>query len=199
MRPINENSGRETRLYELLRQATETVMKKKMQKPADFDLLHEKVFERTRVMISSSTLKRFWGYMQSDHSPSIQTLDTLAKFCGYTDFGAFGQKPFNKEEMPSCPLLGNHIDVAENLEVGDEVTLYWLPDRTCHVRYEGNTQFVVTSSENTRLRQGDTFRCNVIIEGEPLYLNHLVQDGRPPVNYSCGRQGGVLFKTNRRD
>ena len=174
-------------------------MKKKMQKPADFDLLHEKVFERTRVMISSSTLKRFWGYMQSDHSPSIQTLDTLAKFCGYTDFGAFGQKPFNKEEMPSCPLLGNHIDVAENLEVGDEVTLYWLPDRTCHVRYEGNTQFVVTSSENTRLRQGDTFRCNVIIEGEPLYLNHLVQDGRPPVNYSCGRQGGVLFKTNRRD
>ena len=47
---------------------------------------------------------------------------------------------------------------------------------------------------NTRLKVGDTFECSLIIEGEPLYLDNLRQDGHPPIAYVCGKKSGVFFE-----
>ena len=44
-----------------------------------------------------------------------------------------------------------------------------------------------------RLRAGDTFRCSLIVEGEPLYIDDLRQEGHPPVVYVCGKKSGVRF------
>lgn len=45
-----------------------------------------------------------------------------------------------------------------------------------------------------RLREGDTFECSLIIEGEPLYLDNLKQGELPAIAYVCGKKTGVFFE-----
>ena len=61
---------------------------------------------------------------------------------GYPDFESFCQYQNTGDTPPSDPVLGEHIDVSKDLDIDDEITLYWAPDRVCHIRYTGNYQFV---------------------------------------------------------
>ncbi|MBP5507800.1 MAG: hypothetical protein J6Y23_08160 [Prevotella sp.] len=172
--------------------SVECMLHQEIRTPKDFMFLHEQVYARTHVMLSVTTLKRVWGYVSYDHAPSLRTLNTLAQFLGFQDYKQFREKSL--DEAPSDIVISNYIDVAEDLAEGDELTLYWSPDRECHIRCLGNNRFVVIASANTRLLPGNTFSCHFIIEGEPLYLSQLHQGDRPTVNYVCGKQGGVRFE-----
>ncbi|NII29773.1 hypothetical protein HB364_32140 [Pseudoflavitalea sp. X16] len=55
----------------------------------DFENLSEKIFEETKVMLSSSTLKRIWGKVRYDSIPNRATLDALAQFIGYKNWREF--------------------------------------------------------------------------------------------------------------
>ena len=192
---MNDNKSGKADDYSRLCNLVETALHCKMKTPADFDLLHNKIFERTHVMVSSTTLKRIWGYISSVYKPSSNSLDALAQFLGYNDYDSFCQGS-NKSEShaPSNIVLSHHIDVCEDLKIDDDITLYWAPDRICRIRYLGASRFRVISSENTRLKEGDTFSCSLIIKGEPLYLSQLIQGTLPPANYVCGKQGGIRYQ-----
>lgn len=88
--------------------------------------------------------------------------------------------------------MSRHINVKKQLTIGDRLRFRWHPKRVCDIEYNGNLVFQVITSENTRLREGDTFECNLIIEDEPLYLSSVRQEinGRlsPATAYVCGRQ-----------
>lgn len=149
------------------------------------------------MLISTTTLKRAWGYLSSDSEPGIHTLNTLAQFVGYHNYERFCRQTDADSPASSNPVLSRHIDVESDLLKDDRLLISWLPDRKCSLRYLGGQQFMVTDSENTRLQRGDVFRCSLIIEGEPLYLSHLVQEGQPPVNYVCGKHEGIRFERAR--
>ena len=184
----------ESAMQETLCKAIEEALHQKMDSSGDFHHLSEMLFSRTHEMISPTTLKRVWGKIRPDYGHSPRTLNTMARFLGYTDFQSFCQQVNAGESLPSNDVLGEHIDVASDLDTDGEIILYWAPGRVCHLRYQGDLHFVVTASENTRLQPGDTFCCSLIIKGEPLYLSQLVQEGRPPVNYVCGRKGGIHYE-----
>ncbi|MBR1410879.1 MAG: hypothetical protein IJ580_07260 [Prevotella sp.] len=184
---------------ERLCKAVEDTLRQAIQTPKNFQFLREQIYARLHLLISTSTLKRVWGYLQSDVEPSQSTLDTLARFVGYADYQHFCQYDSVKGEESSNLILGRHIDVKESLDIDDRLTLYWLPNRICDLRYMGNMKFVVTESENTRLQKGDTFCCHLLIEGEPLYLSQLSQGSNAPVNYVCGKQGGIRFEMKKSD
>ena len=185
--------------YETLCSSIEKSVHRKMVAQTDFDYLANLIYTRTHELLSTTTLKRLWGKIQADYAPSARTLNALAQFLGYPDFETFCQQLDAGDTPPSSPVLSEHIDVNTDINVGDELTLYWAPNRVCHIRYNGNCQFEVTESENTRLTAGDTFDCNIIINGEPLYLKRLVQAGRPPVNYVCGMKGGIRYEYKKHE
>ena len=81
-----------------------------------------------------------------------------------------------------------------DLSQGEQLRLSWHPDRACDIKYMGNLTFIVVDSENTRLKTGDTFQCSIIIEGEPLYIDNLMQGDRQPIAYVCGKKSGVMFE-----
>ena len=54
-----------------------------------FQELSEQVFEETQVMLSVPTLKRFFGVVKHDGTPSITTLDALARFVGNENWRVF--------------------------------------------------------------------------------------------------------------
>lgn len=55
----------------------------------DFEKLNQLIFEKTSVTLSISTLKRFFGKINSQSAPSLTTLNTLAQFLDYADWRAF--------------------------------------------------------------------------------------------------------------
>ena len=175
-------------------QAIEKTMGRRMQSPKDFEQLRDRIYSRVHVLVSTSTLKRVWGYVSHQGGQRSSTLDALAYFLGYADYDAFCQSLTEDGELPSSPIVGRHISVRDDLAENDQLTLFWQPGRICRVRYLGNLQFQVVSSEKTRLKEGDYFQCSLIVEGEPLYLTNLLQHGRLATNYVCGRRGGVRFE-----
>ena len=54
-----------------------------------FKELAEKIFERSQVMLSPATLKRFFGVVNHSGSPSITTLDALSQFVGFENWREF--------------------------------------------------------------------------------------------------------------
>ncbi|MGN0232050.1 MAG: hypothetical protein ACI4A8_07560 [Muribaculaceae bacterium] len=173
----------------------ETAIHHQLTTPKDFDTLREMVFARLHILISATTLKRIWGYLADGVTPRRGTLDILAQYLGYTDFATFEEgSPNDGNEPPSSPIMARRIDVDDQLQQGDIIRLSWQPGRVCDVEYEGNRQFRVVASQNTRLTCGDTFKCGLIIDNEPLYIDGLVSGNNKPTAYVCGKKSGIHYE-----
>lgn len=157
-----------------------------------FERLSESVYGLTGVLLSPTTLKRLWGYLNENVTPRVATLDILARYCGWRDYQDFigGDTPEIESGSVGASVLRADGDVAR----GSRVRLFWPPSRSCLIEYKGSLDWVVISSEGTRLQPGDTFRCPVIISGEPLYLDNLIHAGSRRGVYVCGRRSGVTFE-----
>lgn len=178
---------------ELLRQKIETVTGVSPKSPRDFEQLVMLIFNRTKKKLSSTTLKRLWGYIERDSESQIRetTLDILADFVGYVSWQAFCGS--GSKGVGSDFLVTKEIH-AENLYVGRTIRLLWKPDRCVTIRFEGGDLFTVVESINSKLMTGDTFHCSSFIEKQPLILTQLVRQGMPPCSYICGKDGGVTFE-----
>lgn len=63
-------------------------------KEQDFEDLGEKIFKKTQISLSVSTLKRIWGKIQYKSKPNLATLNALAQFAGYENWRAFTSSGF---------------------------------------------------------------------------------------------------------
>lgn len=180
-------------MKERLCKEIEAVLHREMRTPKDFMFLRECIFTRRHLLVSCTTLKRVWGYVGDGVEPRMATLDVLAQFLGYDGWAAYCDGALSSDEPASNPTMGRRLSVPDDLVSGNRLRLTWQPGRVCDVEYLGNLTFLVIASEKTRLRVGDTFRCSLIVEGEPLYLDHLKQGNHPPVAYVCGKRSGVIF------
>lgn len=175
-------------------QQIEESLKHKMLTPRDFTFLREQIFNRLHVYVSSTTLKRIWGYLDDGGQPRQSTLTILARFLGYRDYEDYAVHSLLPQEQESDPVMSRRLSVLEELLVGDHLRLTWHPGRICDVEYLGGIDFQVLASERTRLKPGDTFQCSLIMEGEPLYLDNLRHGDLPPISYVCGKKSGVTFE-----
>ncbi|MBQ7742592.1 MAG: hypothetical protein IJT90_06705 [Bacteroidaceae bacterium] len=165
-----------------------------LQSPKDFEQLAERIFARLHVMIGRTTLMRVWGYVDDGSTPRDSTFDILSQFLGYKNWQEYQNNALLPKEQQSSPVLGRRLSVAEELKRGDKIRLIWQPGRVCDIEYLGELKFRVVSSEGTRLHEGDTFKCSLIVEKEPLYLDDLCQGEHPTIAYVCGKRDGVMFE-----
>ena len=171
-----------------LKQQIEESLGRKMKTSADFTFLSGAIWERTHENLSASTLKRIWGYVDGPDKTRNSTLDILSKFLGLKDWDDFLEHISQNEGSDQVTTV--HIK-AEDLAVGDLISVSWKPNRHCTFRYLGDYQFIVEHAENSNLKVGNTFRCGLFILGEPLYLSCLVQNDNPPVDFVVGNKGGL--------
>jgi hypothetical protein len=166
--------------------------------PKDFTRLEREIFAATRELISTSTLKRYWGYNGEKYAvkPFRGTLNILCNYIGFINWEVFCNSIANN--AIGSNYINSEILSTRTLQAGDVIRLQWRPDRCVSVRYDGLDMFTVTESINSKLQPGDTFICPIFVKGEVLYLTHLVQTGCPPTNYACGRDGGIIFTVHKR-
>lgn len=182
---------------ERLKLAMEEVLKTKIRTPKQFNYLRNVIYNRTGELLGASTLMRIWGYVDGISQTRDTTLTILAKTIGYAGWDDFveRQKDFEENKLPSLPVLSRCINVMSELKEGDKIKLYWQPDRECVIQLVGDCMFEVLESRNTRLQPGNTFHCHIIVEGSPLYLSDLKQEGCEPVGYVCGcLSGGMHYE-----
>ena len=178
-------------IYEL-RLRIETSIKRKIQTPADFDFLRGIIWERTHEQISTSTLKRLWGYVDGVDNARNSTLNVLSKALGYENWDAFILK-LKSENMDNSDLVMSESVSSGDLKIGDRLMIAWQPNRVCLLNYMGDNQFEVMESQNSKLKVGDTFRCGLFILGEPVYINDLRQNngtGEPKL-FVIGNKSGL--------
>lgn len=181
----------EKKLIDLLKARIRQTFGREVKTPKDFEALSESVHRLTGIVMSPTTFKRLWGYINEPVTPRTFTLDTLSRYVGYNGWEEFcqGESP----EVESGFVAIDIIDVTKHLKRGDKIRLTWQPGRVCDVEYLGDSTFIIISTEGTKLTPGSTFTCNLIVGGEPLYLDNLSIPGRRPAKYVCGRLHGIHF------
>lgn len=178
-------------IYEL-RLRIEASIKRKIETPADFDFLRGIIWERTHEQISTSTLKRLWGYVDGVDNARNSTLNVLSKALGYENWDAFILK-LKSENVDNSDLVMSESMSSSDLKIGDRLMIAWQPNRVCVLKYLGDNQFEVMESQNSKLKVGDTFRCGLFILGEPVYINDLRQNngtGEPKL-FVIGNKSGL--------
>lgn len=175
-----------------LRHRIELSINRKVKTPADFDFLAGVVWERLHETISPTTLKRLWGYIDGADTIRNSTLNLLSQFLGYQDWDAFLNELENNNEIQSAIIISRHI-LTQDLQPNDIIEVGWQPNRHCIFRYLGNRTFIVEESSNSKLKVGNTFACSLFVLGEPLYIDNLIQNGRPPVAFVVGNKSGLTL------
>lgn len=190
-------------MKEKLLQAIEEKTGLKMQRNHDFTYLSQLIFAECHEYLSPTTLKRMWGYIKDQNSnPSKSTLNLIACYLGYDSFTNFcnhvnGGRNFLKAQQmvaAQSKLFINDACLTNELSVGDSVIVRWMPDRCCTFKYMGNNMFEVTKSLNAQLSVGDTFCCELFVEGEMLKVYKLTHNGQSGMAYHAGKTGGIKFK-----
>lgn len=156
----------------------------------DFELLSVVIDHTIGELISSSTLKRLWGYVRLNPTPRIATLDILSRFVGHKDFKAFCNHLKNSQVFSSNFFTSRYQTTAELVE-GMTVQIGWAPNRLVRMIYLGNHLFEVVSSENSLLMVGDRFELSEIIVGYPLFISRILRDGAYTSSYVAGRIDGI--------
>ena len=175
-----------------LRKCIEENMKRKMRTPNDFVFLSGAVFDRVRETISPTTLKRLWGYLPNEEVQTRRhTLDVLARLTGFHDYEDFCARVDGLDDVQSGILSEAGI-TTERMKRGQRLVIIWRPDRRIVVQHLGDSRFEVVEAENTKLCVGDTFRCHLMIQHEPLYLDDVVHLGQPAMTYVSGLRDGVF-------
>ena len=158
----------------------------------DFESLSVVIEHQIGEQISSSTLKRLWGYVSLNPTPRIATLDVLSRYVGYKDFKSFCGSLKDSKAFTSTFFSSRCQTVAELAE-GARVTLGWAPNRMVSMKYLGSFGFEVVSSENSSLQVGDRFELSDIIVGYPLYISRILRDGKYTPSYVAGQIDGINF------
>jgi hypothetical protein len=69
----------------------------------DFEKLSGKIHEKTGVVLSISTLKRIFGKVSYESSPSVTTLNTLSQFVDFEDWRAFCNSDRDNKQSAEVP------------------------------------------------------------------------------------------------
>lgn len=163
---------------------------RKLLSSSDFEALSVVIEHECGEILSSSTLKRLWGYVTLKPIPRISTLNVLSRFIGMKDFETFRQSIKNNASYVSRYFSAKTV-CSSDLDKGAEVIIGWAPDRIVRLKYEGDGAFTVAESENAKLTVGDRFQAESFMLGYPLYIPRILRNGEYTLSYIAGTQDGL--------
>lgn len=158
--------------------------------PSDFQRLIQQIWNQQHAILSLSTIKRLWGYVDGNGLPRLSTLNTLSQFVGYADWNEYLVALEQRGGNESAIFQGEGISTAM-LQTNDKIEVCWQPNRRCIFRYLGDNQFIVEESINAKLHRGDLFNAATFIVGHPMYLDNLLCSDGSRSSYVAGKRHGL--------
>ena len=156
----------------------------------DFEALSVVIEHDINERLSSSTLKRLWGYVSNNSSPSLTTLNILSRYVGARDFRSFCEA-LMKRDLQESSFFTTTCILASGLEKGARLRIGWNPDRLVMLEYQGEFLFRVLQNMNSSLREGDVFEASSFFLGYPLYIPRILRNGEYSPSYIAGSVNGL--------
>ena len=163
---------------------------RKLSTTTDFESLSVIIEKATGDLLSSSTLKRLYGYVSLNTVPRKTTLDILSRFIGNRDYETFRISLSNDPQFSSRFFSAKTVTTSE-LTAGDRLRIGWPANRIVTLNYLGDDLFEVETSVNASLVKGDRFRQVSFMKGYPLYLSRILRDGDYTPAYVAGMNSGL--------
>lgn len=157
----------------------------------DYKMLSDAISECGAGYLSTSTLKRLFGYVNDMHRPTVTTLDIISRYIGYKCYEDFYTEILDSCTLSSSFLADNQI-WSNNLSLGDVIELGWAPNRYLQLKYNGDSFFQVVESQNSKLLVGDSFKVAIFMLNEPLYIPMVYRDSQEVGPYIAGVKGGLV-------
>ena len=154
--------------------------------PTDFDYLALQVKIVTGEDISSTTLKRFYGYISSQSTMRRSSLGILARYLGYLGWSDYVQK-----SVVTSVFLSTKTIMANSVCKGDLIEVEWGDDRAVTFVALGNNRFAVSKSENSMLMVGDELEVMMFVLNQPLQIKNVIRNGSNIGHYTAGLNGGL--------
>ena len=115
MAEMTTTDNEEKKLYDILKDGIEKVAMRKIATKRDFEYLSIHIMDRTGAYISPITIRRFWGELAGSKynvQPHRYTLDTMARYIGYTNYETFSKSCIdsgnaNSDFIASAYLIPN--------------------------------------------------------------------------------------------
>lgn len=147
--------------------------------------------------ISITTLERVWSYStRSGMNISVRILNILSQLTGARDWETFCTK-LEEKELHESEFFKNENGISTiSLTPGSRIRIGWLPNRICEIEYLGENRFVATKTENSSIREGDSFCCFQIQKGRELYMDSFTRkenDGEKSGSYVVGQASGLTL------
>lgn len=152
--------------------------------PADFNYLSGLVTGKTGDILSPTTLKRLWGYINGSDTIRHSTLNILAKYLDFKHWEDYLEHQINDNQ--SLIYLRTY-----DLKKGESLQLRWEPNRMIKVKHLNKYSFEVEEQENTVLQKGDVFSCCFFVLHEPLYIDQLIHGKEEPMKCVLGGCEGL--------
>ena len=163
---------------------------RKLSTTTDFESLSVIIEKATGELLSSSTLKRLYGYVSLNTVPRKTTLDILSRFIGNRDYETFRISLSNDPQFSSRFFSAKTVTTSE-LKAGDRLRIGWPANRIVTLNYLGDDLFEVDTSVNASLVKGDRFRQVSFMKGYPLYLSRILRNGDYTPAYVAGMNSGL--------
>lgn len=165
---------------------------KSLNTTTDFDEFSLFLEKRNFGNVSSSTLKRLWGYVNDVRKPRVSTLNILANYIGESSYDSFVETlkrshRYNSSFFTAHQLSSSELDTGTILEIG------WSPNRIVRLLYLGSSIYEVILSKNSKLMTGDRFMTGCFFKELPLYLPYVERNGEKTPPFIAGRNGGLSF------
>lgn len=155
---------------------------------SDLEHLCLDIEKETKQKISLNTLKRLFGFIDGVSEPRLYTLDTIALYLGFSNWDVYlmsldqsGNSGFNSLQE----IKIDSLSLSAIIEFGYE------PDRVVQIRFEGNNQFVVIVSNNSKLHVNDLLEITHFVLNYPLIILSVIRDGKNLGRFTAGKVGGL--------
>lgn len=180
------------------RQHIEEKLGKAIRYPSDYELLAYDIERTTKQRISTNTIKRLLGAIESVREPRLYTLDVIAQYLGFENWDVYvvslsneGNSQFEKIDNSGVDIC--HDIVVADLKKGVKVEFQYYPDRKVVLEYIGLREFTVVSCSNSKLRIGDVVEVNNFYLNYPLIINRVVRDGLNIGRFTAGKISGLTY------
>lgn len=144
--------------------------------PADFAELSLIIKQTTKKEVSPDTLSRLWGYKKGYEHVRGSVIEILRSYAHSGEESDF---------------IYTKVIRAEEMVLGEQIRIAWLPDRVCVLEYLGDYRWQVDEVRNSKLGVGDTFSCRTIAEGQALVIDNLRTGNGNYNGYVIGGKNGL--------
>ena len=180
------------------RQHIEEKLGKTIRYPSDYEQLAYDIERATKQRISTNTIKRLLGAIESVREPRLYTLDVIAAYLGFENWDVYvvslskeGNSQFEKSDAVDGDIC-QEVAVA-NLKEGIKVEFQYYPDRKIVLEHLAGKEFRVVGSSNSKLRLGDVVEVSNFYLNYPLIINRVMRDGLNVGRFTAGKISGLTY------